>query len=63
MFVGLGLGYVVEVSELLLAVLFALLAGGIVLNVIKEELPAERQSRFWAFVVGVVGYTALLLSI
>ncbi|MBV0924661.1 hypothetical protein KTS45_10675 [Halomicroarcula limicola] len=62
-FAGLGLGYVVEVSELLLAVLFALLAGGIVLNVIKEELPAERKSRFWAFLAGVVGYTALLLSI
>jgi hypothetical protein len=42
-------------------VLFAFLAGGIVLNVIKEELPEERESRFPAFVVGTGGYAVLLL--
>ena len=31
------------------------------LNVLKEELPAERQSRFWAFLAGVSLYTVLLL--
>jgi hypothetical protein len=31
-----------------------------VLNVLKEELPDERESRFSAFVVGAVGYAALL---
>lgn len=61
--VGLGGGYVVEVSELLLSILVAFLAGGIILNVIKEELPTERQSRFWAFATGVVGYTILLLLV
>jgi zinc transporter ZupT len=60
-FAGLAVGYVREVSELLLAVLFAFLAGGVILNVVKEELPSERQSRFWAFAVGAAGYAVLLL--
>ena len=60
-FAGLAVGYVTSISELHLAVLFAFLAGSIVLNVIKEELPAERESRFWAFAAGAVGYSALLV--
>ena len=31
------------------------------LNVLKEELPEERRSSFWAFCVGVVVCTALLM--
>lgn len=60
-FIGVGVGYVWPVSELLLAVLFSFLSGSVILNVVKEELPAERQSRFWAFAAGAVGYTLLLL--
>jgi hypothetical protein len=43
------------------AALIALLAGSVVLNVIKEELPKEHESRFWAFLLGTAGYAALLL--
>ena len=32
------------------------------LNVLKEEVPSERQSRFGAFVLGAAGYAALLLA-
>jgi hypothetical protein len=46
----------------MLAVLFAFLAGGGTLNVIKEELPSEQESLFWAFVLGAALYTALLLA-
>lgn len=45
----------------LTAVLFGLLAGGIMLNVLKEELPQQRRSSLIAFVSGVAGYSALLL--
>lgn len=62
-FAGLGVGYVVRVDEFFVSVLFAFLAGGIILNVIKEELPEERESRFWAFAVGTVGYAGLLLVV
>ncbi len=58
---GAMVGYLIEIDEAALAVLFAFLAGGIVLNVIKEELPEESDSRFWAFAVGGVSYTAVLL--
>jgi hypothetical protein len=59
--VGAGIGTVVPIDRQALAVLFAFLAGGVVLNVIKQEVPAERESRFSAFVLGAVGYTAVLL--
>lgn len=58
--VGWVLGRFVEVNESVIAVLFALLAGGVILNVMKEELPEERESNFWAFAAGVAGYTLLL---
>ncbi|HWN44540.1 MAG TPA: hypothetical protein VNW71_20115 [Thermoanaerobaculia bacterium] len=44
-----------------LALLFAFLAGGIVLNILKEELPSERESRFSAFALGAGSYAAILL--
>lgn len=59
---GWGLGLFYEVSEAALAVLFAFLAGGVIMNVLKEELPEERESRFWAFAAGAAGYTLILLS-
>jgi hypothetical protein len=31
------------------------------LNVLKEESTEERQSRFWAFVLGAGTYTVVLL--
>lgn len=52
-----------DVSEAALAVIFALLAGSIILNVLKEELPEERQSRYWIFTLGVSSYTVVLLSL
>jgi hypothetical protein len=32
------------------------------MNVLKEELPEERESRFWAFALGAALYTMLLLA-
>ncbi|MBD1913785.1 MULTISPECIES: hypothetical protein [unclassified Leptolyngbya] len=58
---GWVIGSATELSEAAIAMLFAFLAGGVVLNVLKEELPEERESRFWSFVLGAGGYTALLL--
>jgi len=56
-------GLVVELPEAAIAVLTAFLAGGVVLNVLKEEIPEERQSRFWAFALGAALYAALLLAL
>lgn len=59
--VGWGVGMFTSLPEIAIGFLFAFLAGGIVLNVLKEELPEERQSRFWPFALGGVFYALLLL--
>lgn len=60
---GWLIGVWVDVPDPFLSVLFAFLAGGIVLNVLKEELPEERESRFTAFLLGVILYAALLIAL
>ena len=47
-------------SSLLVALLTALLAGSVLLNVFKEELPSARRSSFVWFLVGLVMYACLL---
>jgi hypothetical protein len=59
---GWALGAAVEVHEALVVVLIAFLGGGVILNVLKEELPEERASRFWPFALGAAAYAALLLA-
>lgn len=58
---GWIIGSSTTVNEAVIAVLFGFLAGSVVLNVLKEELPEEEDNRFWAFALGAVSYTALLL--
>ena len=58
--VGWLLGLTTELPEIAVLGLIALLGGGVILNVLKEELPEERQSRFGALMLGAVGYAALL---
>ncbi|PZO17345.1 MAG: hypothetical protein DCF25_11155 [Leptolyngbya foveolarum] len=59
--VGWVVGSQTDISEALTAVLFAFLSGGIILNVLKEELPQEKESKFWTFLAGALGYSGLLL--
>lgn len=60
---GWAVGSVTEVSELAVSALTAFVGGSIILNVLKEELPEERKSRFGAFILGSLGYSILLLSV
>lgn len=60
---GWLLGFLTEVSETVVATLFALVAGSVILNVLKEELPEERKSNFWAFLIGLILYSAMLLVV
>jgi zinc transporter ZupT len=60
---GWVIGEATELPQAAIAVLFAFLAGGIILNVLKEELPEDRESRFWAFALGAGGYALLLLTL
>ena len=47
-------------SSVLVSLLTAFLAGSILLNVFKEEIPSARRSHFGWFVAGVAGYALLL---
>ncbi len=59
--VGWLVGLNTAISQAAVAVLFAFLAGGVILNVLKEELPDERQSRFLPFAIGTLVYAIILL--
>lgn len=59
--IGWGLGLNTKIDEAAVGVLFAFLAGGVILNVLKEELPEERKSRFGSFLFGATAYSLLLL--
>jgi zinc transporter ZupT len=59
---GWALGLLVNLPEIVIACLFAFVAGGIVLLVLKEELPEERKSYFLPFLGGVALYAVLVLG-
>ncbi|EWC39906.1 hypothetical protein GFL09_06625 [Pseudomonas stutzeri] len=59
--VGWGFGTIAELSDLGVSAVTAFIAGAVILNVLKEELPSERNSRFGAFLLGALGYSFLLL--
>ena len=58
--VGWVAGELTDISEAALGLLIAFIGGGVILNVMKEELPEDRRSRFSAFAAGAAGYAALL---
>lgn len=55
-------GLLVELPEIVPHLAMAFLGGGIILNVMKEELPPERESRLLPFAAGAAGYAALLAA-
>lgn len=59
-FAGLAAGEVTELSNFAIGAVLAFLGGGVILNAMKEELPEERESRFWAFAAGAAVYAAIL---
>ena len=50
-----------ELPEAGLAALLSFLAGGVAMNTLKEELPEDREARFWVFAIGAAVYSALAL--
>ena len=58
---GWALGLTLTLPGPAIAGLFAFLAGGVVLGVLKEELPEERQSYFLPFLGGAMVYAVLVL--
>ncbi len=65
---GVAVGWVVgaldrQVPPIFIGAMFAFLAGGVVLNTLKDELPEDKASRFLPFAVGAAAYSLLLLLI
>jgi undecaprenyl pyrophosphate phosphatase UppP len=61
--IGLALGLVTEIPERAIALVLAFIAGGVVLNVLKEEVPSDNQARFAPFVLAAGLYAALLQAL
>lgn len=59
---GFVLGALTEIHARLVSIFFAVLTGAVILNVLKEELPEERESSFWSFALGAAAYTVLLIA-
>lgn len=60
-FVGWSVGAFIEINDVVVSLLTAFLAGGIILNVMKDELPEVQKSNLTAFLIGILSYTLLLL--
>jgi hypothetical protein len=61
--VGWIVGQVQTLNEAALSIIWAIVAGGVILNVLKEELPEHQDSEFPSFVAGAAGYSLLLLMV
>lgn len=62
-FLGWLLSIFVHIPEVYVGIIFSFLAGGVIMNVLKEELPKERDSNLLAFCTGVVLYGAILILV
>lgn len=54
-------GALTKISQSSFVILLALISGGIILNVLKEELPEEKEGRFRAFLLGATLNSIALL--
>lgn len=57
---GWAAGAGLELPKASLGLISAFLAGGVIMNVMKDELPKEQDSRFSAFVAGIAFYTVVI---
>ena len=59
--VGWLIGVATPLSEVMVARLFAVLAGGVVLTSLRAELPDDREGRFWPFCLAAVLFAIVLI--
>ncbi len=55
--------FLVELGESTIDILWAFVGGGLILNVIKDELLEAKRARFWPFALGAGGYAMVLFMI
>ena len=59
--VGWFIGVATPLSEVVVARLFAILAGGVVITSLRAELPDDREGRFWPFCIGAVIFAGVMI--
>jgi len=50
-----------EVNELLVLIMWSLMSGSVILNVLREEITNEKNSSFIVFAISAIGYGLLLI--
>jgi hypothetical protein len=60
---GWLVGHYMPLSEIVMARMYAVLAGGMIITTAISELPGERQGRFLPFFLGAAAYTLLILAV
>lgn len=63
LFGGYIVGYISRIPDSIVAIAISFLAGGVLLNVLRYELPKREQVGYVFFVSGSLLYTAILLGI
>lgn len=63
LFLGWGLGMVIVLPEAAVALVSAFIGGGVIMNVIRHELPKNNPNSLWFFLLSAVVYTAILLMV
>lgn len=58
---GAAIGYVVDVGPVIRSALFAALAGAMVLNAVREDLPEGEQAQFSTFALGAGAFAIVLV--
>ncbi len=59
--VGAVAGQGIHLDEAAISIVWAFLAGSLILNILKRELPDDNKSCFWSFIGGTSIYAGLLL--
>ena len=59
--IGAALGHIVHIDRPIVLALWGFIIGGMILNVLKEEVPHVRDSCLASFVTGAIFYAAILL--
>lgn len=63
LFTGYIVGYLSHIPEAIVAVTVSFIAGGVLLNVLRYELPKREQVGYLFFVMGSLLYTAIILNL
>lgn len=61
--VGAIAGESIKLHEATISIIWAFLAGSILLNILKKELPEAQETCFWSFLGGATLYSGLILLI